>query len=92
VPRSLLRFRSSWESFIDLQMQEWQTLNIISVLLLSAILTMLQIAGATNPITRTSALFSLICAIMSLVYGCLYIIRFGTMRKMHKASSFAMVR
>ncbi|KAJ7249506.1 hypothetical protein B0H12DRAFT_1019704 [Mycena haematopus] len=26
---------------------------------------------------------------MSLLYGCMYIIRFGTMRKMHKASSFA---
>ncbi|KAJ7780161.1 hypothetical protein DFH07DRAFT_698018, partial [Mycena maculata] len=26
---------------------------------------------------------------MSLLYGCMYIVRFGTMRKMHKASSFA---
>ncbi|KAJ7490665.1 hypothetical protein FB451DRAFT_993457, partial [Mycena latifolia] len=26
---------------------------------------------------------------MSLLYGCMYIIRFGTMRKLHKASSFA---
>jgi hypothetical protein len=33
----------------------------------------------------------LISGIMSLLYGCLYIIRFGTMRKMHKASTFAMV-
>ncbi|KAJ7498068.1 hypothetical protein B0H11DRAFT_1715205 [Mycena galericulata] len=89
LPRSLLIFRASWESFINSLMQEWQTLNIISVLLMSAILTMLQIDSASNPITRTSALFSLICALMSLLYGCMYIIRFGTMRKMHKASSFA---
>ncbi|KAJ7869201.1 hypothetical protein B0H14DRAFT_2346259 [Mycena olivaceomarginata] len=89
LPRSLLQFRSSWESFIDSLMREWKTFNIISVLLMSAILTMLQIEAASHPIIRTSALFSLICALMSLLYGCMYIIRFGTMRKMHKASSFA---
>ncbi|KAJ6457414.1 hypothetical protein C8R47DRAFT_995776 [Mycena vitilis] len=89
LPASLLQFRTSWESFIDSLMREWKTLNIISVLLMSAILTMLQIEAASHPITRTSAVFSLICALMSLLYGCMYIIRFGTMRKMHKASSFA---
>ncbi|KAF7345430.1 hypothetical protein MVEN_01561000 [Mycena venus] len=89
LPRSLLQFRSSWEGFIDSLMREWKTLNVISVLLMSAILTMLQIEAASHPITRTSALFSLICALMSLLYGCMYIIRFGTMRKMHKASTFA---
>ncbi|KAJ7132407.1 hypothetical protein C8R44DRAFT_612552, partial [Mycena epipterygia] len=89
LPRSLLVFRSTWENFIDSLMREWKTLNIISVLLMSAILTMLQIDAAGHPITRTSALFSLICSLMSLLYGCMYIIRFGTMRKMHKASSFA---
>ncbi|KAF7345444.1 hypothetical protein MVEN_01562500 [Mycena venus] len=89
LPRSLLQFRSSWEGFIDSLMREWKTLNVISVLLMSAILTMLQIDAASHPITRTSALFSLICALMSLLYGCMYIIRFGTMRKMHKASTFA---
>ncbi|KAJ7499828.1 hypothetical protein FB451DRAFT_45994 [Mycena latifolia] len=89
LPRSLLTFRSSWEGFIDSLMREWKTFNIISVLLLSAILTMLQIDAAAHPITRTSALCSLICALMSLLYGCMYIIRFGTMRKLYKASSFA---
>ncbi|KAJ7708999.1 hypothetical protein B0H17DRAFT_916919 [Mycena rosella] len=90
LPHSLLIFRSSWENFIDSLMREWKTLNVISVLLMSAILTMLQIdAAAAHPVTRTTALFSLICALMSLLYGCMYIIRFGTMRKMHKASSFA---
>ncbi|KAJ6464677.1 hypothetical protein C8R47DRAFT_956170, partial [Mycena vitilis] len=89
LPRSLLNLRTSWEGFIDSLIREWKTLNIISVLLLSAILTMLQIDVAAHPLTRTSALFSLICALVSLLYGCMYIIRFGTMRKMHKASSFA---
>ncbi|KAJ7605342.1 hypothetical protein FB45DRAFT_1144654 [Roridomyces roridus] len=89
LPRSLLVFRSNWDNFIDDLMSEWQTLNIVSVLLMSAILTMLQIDSASHPIIRTSALFSLICALMSLLYGCVYIIRFGSMRKMYKASSFA---
>ncbi|KAJ6472660.1 hypothetical protein DFH09DRAFT_953981 [Mycena vulgaris] len=89
LPRSLLNFRSSWEAFINSLMREWKTLNIISVLLLSAILTMLQLEGAAHPLIRTSALCSLICALMSLLYGCMYIIRFGTMRKLHKASGFA---
>ncbi|KAJ7173467.1 hypothetical protein C8R46DRAFT_892782 [Mycena filopes] len=89
LPQTLLHFRATWEGFIDSLMREWQTLNIISVLLMSAILTMLQIEAASHPITRTSALFSLICALMSLLYGCMYIVRFGGMRKMHKASSFA---
>ncbi|KAK7031649.1 hypothetical protein R3P38DRAFT_2522284 [Favolaschia claudopus] len=89
LPSSLLRFRSSWESFIDALLREWKTFNIISVLLMSAILTMLQIEQASHPVIRTSALFSLICALMSLLFGCMFIIRFETMRKMHKASSFA---
>ncbi|KDR79535.1 hypothetical protein GALMADRAFT_49089, partial [Galerina marginata CBS 339.88] len=67
---------------IDSLLKEWKTLNIISVLLLSAILTILQIdIAASDPLTRYSALLSMICALMSLLYGCIYIIRFGTMRK-----------
>ncbi|KAF7309426.1 hypothetical protein MIND_00313400 [Mycena indigotica] len=88
LPRSLLHFKSSWDSFIDSLMREWKTLNVISVLLMSAILTLLQIDAASHPITRTTALFSLICSLMSLLYGCIYIIRFGSMRKIHKAVSF----
>jgi hypothetical protein len=37
----------------------------------------------------TAALFSLICALLSTLYGCLYIIRFSTMKKMHKAAQWA---
>lgn len=46
---------------------------------------------AYDPITRTAALMSLVCALMSLAFGCLFIIRFGTMRSMHRASTWAEV-
>ncbi|KAF8066496.1 hypothetical protein FPV67DRAFT_1495041 [Lyophyllum atratum] len=82
--------KSSWEHFIDSLIKEWKTLNIISALLLSAILTTLQIDGAiTDPITRNTGLLSLVCGLMSILYGCLYILRFNTMRKVHKAAEWA---
>ncbi|KAJ3562317.1 hypothetical protein NP233_g9650 [Leucocoprinus birnbaumii] len=82
--------KSNWESFIDSLLREWKTLNIISVLLLSAILTIFQIDSAANdPLTRYSALCSLICALMSLLYGCVFIIRFASMKKPHKAAEWA---
>ncbi|KAE9383002.1 hypothetical protein BT96DRAFT_930075 [Gymnopus androsaceus JB14] len=90
VSPSLIRFKLSWEAFIDSLMREWKTLNVVSALLLSAILTMFQINdAATDPITRTAALLSLVCAIMSLSYGCIFIVRFGTMRSMYRASIWA---
>jgi len=47
----------------------------------SAILTMFQIPNASDdPVTRTPAFMSLICALMSLLYGCIYIVRFGAMK------------
>ena len=58
----------------------------------SAILTILQIESAANdPLTRNFAFFSLICALISLLFGCMYIIRFGTMRKTYKAAEWALV-
>ncbi|KAF8886608.1 hypothetical protein CPB84DRAFT_1539785 [Gymnopilus junonius] len=82
--------QTTWEAFIDSLQREWKTLNIISVLLLSAILTILQIpAAAADPLTRYAALLSMICALMSLLYGCIYIIRFGTMRKTYKGAEWA---
>ncbi|KIK63945.1 hypothetical protein GYMLUDRAFT_40154 [Collybiopsis luxurians FD-317 M1] len=90
VSPALVRFKFSWETFIDSLMREWKTLNVVSALLLSAILTMFQINNAaTDPLTRTAALLSLICALMSLSYGCIYIVRFATMRSMYRASIWA---
>lgn len=58
-----------------------------------AILTMFQVPEmAYDPVTRTAALVSLVCALMSLSYGCIFIVRFGTMRSMHRASRWAEVR
>ena len=56
------------------------------------ILTMFQIPdAASDVVTRTTALLSLTCALMSLCYGCVYIVRFGTMRSMFRASRWAEV-
>ncbi|KAF9233615.1 hypothetical protein BU15DRAFT_66419 [Melanogaster broomeanus] len=77
-------------SFIDSLMRECKTFNLVSALLLSAILSMFQndeIAG--DPLVRTAALLSLMSALMSLSYGCVYIVRSGTMRSMDKATMWA---
>ncbi|KAJ7661549.1 hypothetical protein DFH06DRAFT_376054 [Mycena polygramma] len=90
VSPALIRFKHSWEDFIGSLIKEWKTLNVVSALLLSAILTMFQIPPiASNPVTRTTALLSLVNALMSLCYGCVYIVRFATMRSMYRASKFA---
>ncbi|TFK34905.1 hypothetical protein BDQ12DRAFT_656329 [Crucibulum laeve] len=91
VPPAYESLKHTWENFIDSVMREWKTFNIVSVLLLSAILTILQIeSAAADPVTRYTALFSLICALISLLYGCMYIIRFGSMRKTYKAAEWAL--
>ncbi|KAH6890078.1 hypothetical protein BKA70DRAFT_1572553 [Coprinopsis sp. MPI-PUGE-AT-0042] len=90
VSPSLFRFKHSWEAFIESLLREWKTFNIVSALLSSAIVSMFQVPeAAEDPVTRTAALLSLICALMSLSYGCMYIVRFGTMRTMARASNWA---
>ncbi|KAL1734200.1 hypothetical protein EV714DRAFT_269123 [Schizophyllum commune] len=90
VSVTLLQFKSSWEHFVENLLKEWKTLNVVSALLTSAVLTILQIdAAAADPVVRTTALLALVCTLMSLLYGCLYIIRFGSMKAMHKASGWA---
>ncbi|KAF8816715.1 MFS general substrate transporter [Phlegmacium glaucopus] len=85
-----INLQRSWGLFIDSLLREWKTLNIISVLLLSAILSILQIPSAADDLmTRYTALLSMICALMSLLYGCVFIIRFGTMRTTYKAAEWA---
>ncbi|KAG8729866.1 hypothetical protein FRC11_007862 [Ceratobasidium sp. 423] len=89
VSPSLQRFKQSWDEFMDSLQKEWKTLNVVSALLLSAILTMFQVEGSDQPVMRTAALIALICALWSLAFGCIYILRFSTMRSMHKASRWA---
>ncbi|KAI6043456.1 hypothetical protein EDC04DRAFT_2562735 [Pisolithus marmoratus] len=87
---ALVRFQSSWDSFTKSLLQEWQTLNFASALLLSAIVSMFQDPQvAYDPVTRTTALVSLACALMSLSYGCLYMVRFEMMKSMYMAARWA---
>ncbi|KAG2072876.1 hypothetical protein BDR04DRAFT_1096122 [Suillus decipiens] len=44
---------------------------------------------AQDPVIRTAALLSLTAALMSLTFGCIYIVRFDTMRSMYKATRWA---
>ncbi|KAG1776078.1 hypothetical protein EV702DRAFT_1198692 [Suillus placidus] len=90
VSPALIRFKQSWEAFVDSLLREWKTLNLVSALLLSAILSMFQNTQiAQDPVTRTAALLSLTSALMSVSFGCIYIVRFGTMRSMYKATRWA---
>ncbi|KAG2365291.1 hypothetical protein BDR07DRAFT_1329494 [Suillus spraguei] len=90
VSPALVRFKHSWEEFINSLLREWKTLNLVSALLLSAILSMFQNTQmAQDPVIRTAALLSLMAALMSLTFGCIYIVRFDTMRSMYKATRWA---
>ena len=65
---------------------------LIHYFLGSTILNIFQITDVVDdPVTRTAAVLSLICALMSLSYGCMYIVRFGMMRNMFHASRWAEV-
>ncbi|KAG8883158.1 hypothetical protein FRB97_007093 [Tulasnella sp. 331] len=86
VPPGLARFKDEWEDFIDHLVKEWKTFNVISALLLSAIMTIFQIPGTDQPVTRTAALAALICGLFSIVYGGVYVVRFQSMKPMTKAS------
>jgi hypothetical protein len=37
VPKSLVRFKDSWEDFVQTIIKEWKTFNIVSALLLSCV-------------------------------------------------------
>ncbi|EJF60038.1 hypothetical protein DICSQDRAFT_108072 [Dichomitus squalens LYAD-421 SS1] len=90
VSPALARFKISWENFVDTLMREWKTFNLVSALLCTTILTIFQIPEAAgDPLTRWSALLSLVCALISLSFGCVYIVHFGTMRSMDRASRWA---
>ncbi|KXN83337.1 hypothetical protein AN958_01555 [Leucoagaricus sp. SymC.cos] len=53
-------------------MAEWQTLNIVSTLLLLALLTLIQVDGAgNNPLARSISITVMICALWSLIIGCI---------------------
>lgn len=79
-PTALVSFR---REIIYLETHHW----------CSAIVAILQIEPAFNdPIVHYAALFSLVSALMNLMFGCMYILRFNTMRAPHKAVQWARVR
>ncbi|KAF8872949.1 hypothetical protein BD779DRAFT_1679471 [Infundibulicybe gibba] len=84
----LATFKSSWESFASSLIKEWKTFNVVSVLLLSSVVAILQLQTDPSSACQISALLSLLFGLMSLLYGCLYIIRFGTMKKMYSAARY----
>ncbi|KAF8326129.1 hypothetical protein F5887DRAFT_1198792 [Amanita rubescens] len=84
-PRRWEEIEYAWSDFIDSMLKEWNSLNIVSVLLLTAIYNVLQLGGVTSPLVQCTALMSFISALMSLIFGCLCAIRLETMRRSHKA-------
>lgn len=59
---------------------------------LRGIISLFQIEDASDDIvTRTFALLSMISALMSLIFGCTFIVRFSTMKGIHKAIRWAEV-
>ncbi|KAK2464811.1 hypothetical protein APHAL10511_003229 [Amanita phalloides] len=78
-------FKESWEGLVDSLLREWKTLNLVSALLLTAILTLFQLPGVgTDPVLRNTSFLSLIYALLCLLYGCVYVIRFGSLRSISK--------
>ncbi|KAF8815765.1 hypothetical protein BYT27DRAFT_6655025 [Phlegmacium glaucopus] len=91
VPPEYTKLTSSWQFFIDSVIEEWKTFNVVSALLLAAVLTMLQIQStADDPLTRYTALFSLLCALISLIFGCMFVVLFSSMRRIHRAAEWAL--
>ncbi|KAF8872946.1 hypothetical protein BD779DRAFT_1805363 [Infundibulicybe gibba] len=84
----LAAFKSSWESFAGSLIKEWKTFNVVSVLLLSSVVAILQLQTDPSSACRISALLSLLFGLMSLLYGCLYIVWFGTMKKMYSTARY----
>ncbi|TFK70799.1 hypothetical protein BDN72DRAFT_502881 [Pluteus cervinus] len=79
-------FKPAWERFVESLIKEWETLNVVAALLLSAIFTIFQINSAANDnVTTTLAILSFACALMGLLYGCMYIIRFGSLKRVVEA-------
>ncbi|TDL17468.1 hypothetical protein BD410DRAFT_883483 [Rickenella mellea] len=83
-------FLNLWKAFVDRSVGHWQTFTIVTVLVLQAIIALIQIPDVSeHPVTRTAALLSMVSALWSIVYTCLYIMRFGTMSLGNNAERWA---
>ncbi|KAE9390257.1 hypothetical protein BT96DRAFT_352138 [Gymnopus androsaceus JB14] len=90
VSAELIKFQAAWGVLVDELLQEWKTFNIVAALLQTSIPILLTLDGETgsDPITRTGALLSFVCAGISLFCGSVCLLRFGSMRKMPKAAKW----
>ncbi|TFK67814.1 hypothetical protein BDN72DRAFT_842570 [Pluteus cervinus] len=79
-------FPPVWKEFIGGLVKEWETLNVVSALLLSALFSIFGLD--TGAYARTFAVLSFVCALTGLLYGCTYIIRFGTVKRMVEARAW----
>ncbi|KAJ7056079.1 hypothetical protein C8F01DRAFT_376116 [Mycena amicta] len=87
----LVNFHYAWDAFLDTLVKEWKAQAVISALLLSAILSLLQLSLITDSISRTTALLALICALLSVSFASIYVFQFGggAIRKIWKAAKIA---
>ncbi|KAF8652629.1 hypothetical protein AX16_004290 [Volvariella volvacea WC 439] len=85
-----MRYKASWRGFVDELIKEWKTLNLVSTLMMAAVLAFLQLPTvAQDRLTAVVAVLSLQSALMSLLYGCAYAIRFNVMKQKEKALAWA---
>ncbi|KAL0957029.1 hypothetical protein HGRIS_003130 [Hohenbuehelia grisea] len=69
VPYGVTRFYTNWRSLIAKLQREWESLNVISALLITIVVTLLQIEGIEgDPLARTATLLSLMASLMSLLF------------------------
>ncbi|KAG6808016.1 hypothetical protein H0H92_005671 [Tricholoma furcatifolium] len=86
----LVNLKTLWEGFIDKCIHEWKAANLIAILLLGVIVATLQLSGGlSDGIVRTFLFLSLSFAFMSVLYGCIFWVRFSTMHPVHKAFAWA---
>ncbi|KZV69163.1 hypothetical protein PENSPDRAFT_735559 [Peniophora sp. CONT] len=89
--KDLVAFRDAWGQFISTLLEEWKVLNVVSALLSASVLALLALDGALDdPITRTAGTISLVCALWSIVYSSVYIVRFSQMtNRLRRAAGWA---
>ncbi|TFK72066.1 hypothetical protein BDN72DRAFT_378122 [Pluteus cervinus] len=89
IPQGLVRFRKCWESLMESLSKEWETMNIVSVLLLGIDVGMIQISDiASQAPTRAASLLSLLCSLTSLLCGCIYAMRTPSMRRVTESTKW----
>ncbi|KAK2464810.1 hypothetical protein APHAL10511_003228 [Amanita phalloides] len=85
----LRTFMELWEELVDSLMREWKVLNLVAALLMSAIVSLMQLQTVNeDPLSNNALFLSLIGALLCLLYGCMYVIRFGSLKSMQEGLSW----